>query len=354
MSRTVTKNHSFNILVTGGAGFLGKHIVKEFLSLESPVNVGQIRVFDLQKYPDPGDLEDTRLSCVQSDIRNPVALHDACKNIDIVIHAAAIVDWGTHSEIEVYEVNVDGTKNVIHACKENKVPVLIFTSSLDSVYNGKPLIDIDENLAFPEKHSNMYCHSKYLSERMVLDANEDKLRTAVLRPADIYGEGDPYHIDSLINMAKNGFYVRLGNGSSLCQHVYVGNMAYAHVLLSMAMIKDPCVVCGETYFITDGPGANFFKFFDQIVEGAGYTIWPRNLWLPQWFAYILGSMTEFIAFILRPFKHHNPKFSRFAVTYTCTDFTFSADKAKKEFGFYLKYGEKEALRRTVEYYKGQR
>jgi len=67
--------------------------------------------------------------------------------MDIVIHSAAIVDWGTRSEAEVYAVNLDGTIHVIQSCRENKVKYLVFTSSLDAVYAGKPLIDIDETIA---------------------------------------------------------------------------------------------------------------------------------------------------------------------------------------------------------------
>jgi nucleoside-diphosphate-sugar epimerase len=62
-------------------------------------------------------------------------------------------------------------------------------------------------------------------------------------------------------------------------------------------------------------------------------------------------LSEFIAFILRPIKHYNPKFSRFAVVYTCTDFTFSSDRAKKDFGFEPKYSVEEAIERTAEHYK---
>jgi nucleoside-diphosphate-sugar epimerase len=54
---------------------------------------------------------------------------------------------------------------------------------------------------------------------------------------------------------------------------------------------------------------------------------------------------------VRPIKHYNPKFSRFAVIYTCTDFTFSAKKAANDFGFIAKYNLEEALHKTITYYK---
>jgi nucleoside-diphosphate-sugar epimerase len=173
------------------------------------------------------------------------------------------------------------------------------------------------------------------------------LKTCSLRPADIYGEGDPYHIGSLIDMARGGFYVRLGNGKSKCQHVYVGNVAQAHVLAAAALLDGNDHIPGQAYFLSDGPPTNFFTFFDSFVEGAGYRIWPKNLWLPRWFAFTLGCISESIAFLIRPIKKYSPKMSRFAVTYTCTTYTFNADKARKDFGFIPKYSSQQAFDRSI-------
>ncbi|MDX2430020.1 MAG: hypothetical protein QNK35_03740, partial [Bacteroides sp.] len=90
---------------------------------------------------------------------------------------------------------------------------------------------------------------------------------------------------------------------------------------------------------------------DSIVEGIGYKIRPKNLWLPRWFAYSLGCISESIAFILRPIRKYSPKMSRFAVVYTCTDYTFSSDKARKDFNFVPKYSSTVAFDRTVDYFK---
>jgi nucleoside-diphosphate-sugar epimerase len=345
-----TENKSSNtpiVLITGGSGFLGSRIVSEFLDADSPVKAANVYIFDLKEYPGPAD---ERIRFIRGDIRNYEEVSKACKGMDIVIHSAAIVDWGTRSESEIYAVNVSGTENVIKACQENNVPYLVYTSSLDAIFGGKPLVGIDETVPYPEKHPNSYCRSKYLSEIMVKEANKNGLKTVILRPSDIYGEADPYHIDSLINMAKGGFYVRLGNGKPKSQHVYVGNMAYAHVLAGEALLNNKGVD-GNVYFITDGPGANFFHFFDKVVMGAGYKIWPKNLWLPRGFAYSIGFLSEMIALLVRPIKRYTPKFSRFAVIYTCTDFMFSSDKAKNELGFIPKYKDEEAFERTISYYR---
>lgn len=338
------------VLITGAAGFLGKVIVREILDPASPVKPSFVRIFDRKPYD--GTMDD-RIEAVIGDIRDKHAVDNACRGIDLVIHSAAIVDWGTYPDSEIYGVNTWGTENILQSCKRNGVKYLVFTSSLDAIYSGKPLVDVDETAPYPAEHTTSYCRSKYLAEKLVKESSGDGLISCILRPSDIYGEADPYHIGSLINMAKGGFYVRLGNGTAKCQHVYVGNCAYAHLLAASALMEGNPNLPGSVYFITDGPGSNFFRFFDQIVTGAGYRIRPKNLWIPRPIAYAMGATAEGIAWLARPFRKYQPKFSRFAVTYTCTSYTFNSEKARKEFGFVPRYAEAEALGRTSAYYRNQ-
>jgi nucleoside-diphosphate-sugar epimerase len=339
----------YRVLLTGGSGFLGTALRRELLDQTPPFPLKSLRILDLEtggEHP-----SDPRVEWIRGDVRDPVAVAGACREMDVVLHAAAIVDWGTRSEEEIMAVNLEGTRNVVRACTECGVKVMVYTSSLDVLFSGKPLRDVDETTPFPEKHGSSYCVSKTLAEKLVLGSNGNGLRTCSLRPADIYGEGDPYHIGSLIQMARKGFYVRLGNGKSRCQHAYVGNVAHAHVLAAAALLDGNGTIAGRAYFITDGPPSNFFTFFDAFVEAAGYSIRPRNAWLPRWFAYALGCISESVAFLLRPVHRYAPKMSRFAVTYTCTDYTFRPDRAEKELGFRPRYSRQEAFDRTVAYFR---
>jgi len=354
-----------SVFITGGSGFLGKALVDDLLNPGNPLQPKSFTVFDKAAYP--GEIAG-RFRFIQGDLLDYTLLREAMSGSDVVIHAAALVDWGTRPQQEVYDVNVTGTANVVRACLENNVRVLIYTSSLDVVYTGKSLRNIDEGQPYPGHHPNMYCRSKADAEKIVLAANNmatdsgpqnsdspaQPLLTSVLRPSDIWGEADPFHIGSLVDMAKGGFYVRLGDGTSLCQHVYVRNMARAHSLVAAALLSGNLTPAGQAYFITDGPPSNFFRFFDRIVAGAGYRIRPSNLWLPCWLAWTLGATAEFFAWLLRPVYRFYPKLSRFAVNYTCNDFTFRTDKASREFGYTPLFGEEEALEKTIAYYRNER
>lgn len=340
----------YKILVTGGSGFLGQAIVKELLGENAVLPIAELRIFALKEY---SGIEDQRIKPIQGDIRNWNLVNEACKGVDAVIHSAALVDWGIKRPEEIYVVNFNGTENVLNACQENGVKALVSTSTVDAVYTGKPLRDIDETISYPARYSNMYGQSKSEAEQLILRSNNDDLRTAAIRPADIWGEGDPYHLKALFNMADSGFYVRLGNGKAKCQHVYVGNCAHAHVLVAQALLEDNPKVGGQAYFITDGPAENFFTFFDRIVLACGYKIWPRNLWLPKSLAYIIGAISEFVSIMVRPIKYYNPSFSRFAVNYTCTDLTFNSNKAQDHFEFCVKYSPDMAMERTSAYYRNK-
>ena len=193
-------NNNPNILITGGSGFLGSRIVEEFLTTKSPLKPKTVKVYDKKDFEGPR-LEE--IVFIKGDIRDYELLELACEDVDIIIHCAAIIDWGTKSRKEVLDVNVKGTENVIKICKKKDIHHLVFTSSLDAVFTGSPLVDIKEDINYPKTYHSVYCESKVLGEKVVLQSRND-LNVCILRPSDIYGEADPYHIDSLVDMAKKG------------------------------------------------------------------------------------------------------------------------------------------------------
>ena len=164
------------VLITGGSGFLGKSIVAELFAEDSVLRPKEIRVLDLQPYA--GDYAD-RIHFISGDVRDVDSLNEAFKGVDLVIHSAAIIDWGLREESEVLDVNLGGTENVIRACLDQRVHSLVFTSSLDAVYTGRPLVDIDEDQPYPTGKQNAYCRSKTEGEKLVLKAHGDKLKTCI-------------------------------------------------------------------------------------------------------------------------------------------------------------------------------
>ncbi|MGI9591659.1 MAG: NAD-dependent epimerase/dehydratase family protein [Myxococcota bacterium] len=334
------------VLVTGGAGFLGRALLREL----AKVPLGELRVFDLaevdlHEFPD--------VVSRRGDVRDADAVFDACRGVDVVVHAASQIDWGHASSDELAEVNVGGTENVLRACRATRVRGLVYTSSMDAVCGTRPLVQVDETLPYPVRFTNEYARTKALAEQAVIRANTPELRTCALRPCGMFGEGDPYHVANVLRVVKAGnLPFRIGNGRAAFEHVYVGTVAHAHVLALRALLEPGSAVGGERYFITDEtPAVNFFEFMEPVLKELGYELPPRSRHLPYPVAWTLGALLEGVAWISRPVGRFAPTLTRSSVRFVGHDHTFVGDKARRELGYEPIYAESDALKRTVEWFR---
>lgn len=341
---------SVSICILGGSGFVGKALIRELTAQQPVITADRIRIMDLTEPELPED-PGMEIEFIKGDIRDRNCLERAFEGVDLVFHLAAVVDWGVIPEQEVYDINFNAPKLVTGVCKSSGVRYLVFTSSLDAIISGKPIVDADEKYPYPEKYPNAYCRSKALAEQHVASASDGSLLTAVIRPGGIYGEADPYHLGSLVELLKNGSYFRIGDGSAPVENVYVGNVAYGHLMAAKALIEGNSRVPGNIYFIGDHEAEGFFPFLERVLEKAGFNLPPANRYLPRIPLYILGCIAEGFAFILRPVHRFQPKLSRFAVNYITTQFTFTYDKAARDFGYKPKYSMEEAISRSAAYFQ---
>lgn len=342
-------------MLTGAAGFLGKAIRHELARSDSPLTGWrELRLFDIAPIDDAAE---NNTLVIRGDIRDLDTVRAACQGVDLVLHCAALIDWGRLPTEEVESINIGGTENIIEACRGAGVRNLVHTSTLDVIYSGQPLIDADETQPYPDTYVNDYCRSKAAGEQAALAANdtstENSLRVTVIRPSCIWGEGDPYHAASLIEMAKSGPVMRIGDGSARAQHSYVGNVAHGLLLAGKALLEGRDEVAGEVFFITDFPAKNFFDYMEPIVYGAGYQMLPWALSLPREPLYRVGAALELTARTLRPIVRFTPTLSRFAVNFVCQDFSLKTDKAARLLGYEPRYDEVEAFQRTIEFFAEQ-
>ena len=258
------------------------------------------------------------------DVCDPDCVRDACRDVDVVVHAASLVDWGQTTPERLEAVNLGGTQNVIDACREAGVRGLAYTSTMDVVCGASPVVDADETLPFPERFTNDYARTKARAEERVLAANGPELATCALRPCGMYGEGDPYHVSIGLRIVKeSGLPVRPGSGRARFQHVYVGNVAHAHVLAMRQIVDASAHIGGEAWFITDDtPVVNFFEFMEPILAALGYALPPRTRRLPYPVMLALGAAMESAAFLCRPFARIQPTLTRSSVRFVCHDHTF--------------------------------
>ncbi|KAI0247142.1 C-3 sterol dehydrogenase [Lactifluus subvellereus] len=222
--------HRDCFFVIGGSGFLGRHIVEALVARGDPV-----AVFDIvQRYHDT--------PFYSGDISDQAQVSDALKKsgATCIIHTASPTA-GLQDPALYWKVNVDGTRAVIAAAKENKVPKLVYTSSAGVVFNGQDLIDVDERIPLPDKPLDAYNESKAKAEELVLAANgTDGLLTVALRPAGIFGPGDRQAVPGFAKVLKEGrSHFQIGDNTNLFDWTYVGNVAYAHILAADKLVPRP-------------------------------------------------------------------------------------------------------------------
>lgn len=353
------------VVVTGGAGFLGRAVIRALAGEErEPVlRAREARVFDLR----PGlgsDQNGFSALPVPGDVRDGSALRRVCQGADVVLHLAAMVDWGVRPPALVRAVNVGGTANVVAACLTEGVPALVHVSSEDAVHDGGPICDGDESLPYPDRFPNAYCQTKSESERMALEANgellatpgpggQSHLRVATIRPCSIWGGGDAYHLESLLDMARRMPLPRMGNGRARFSGVYVDNAAHLVLLAAKALLEDRPGVAGEVFYATDYPARNFFDFFEPMLASQGLRMLPWRFAVPASLAYALGALNEAAAAAIRPVVKLTPKLSRYGVRFICQDHTYKTDKAARVLGYAPLLGEAEAVARTIAHYQKQ-
>ena len=133
-----------NILVTGGAGFIGKYLVKSLLEKGNSVTI--FDNFSNSTKESISSLIEMSVKIIEGDITKPLEIINAVKDHEIVIHLAAkiSVSESISNPLETYRVNVEGTKNILTACEKNNVKKLIAASSAAVYGEGNPNVKLTE------------------------------------------------------------------------------------------------------------------------------------------------------------------------------------------------------------------
>jgi dihydroflavonol-4-reductase len=180
-------------LVTGGTGFVGSHIARALSERGYQVRILRRTTSRLDAVND--------ITCEHfvGDVTDIESLRVAMKGVDWVFHVAAVADYWRSEPARIYEVNVDGTRNVLLAAEEMGVERVIFTSSAAAMGCGDDLRPVDETTRFNwDQHLTPYGHSKFLAEAEVYRAIRRGLDCVIVNPTVIIGPGDLNQISSSV------------------------------------------------------------------------------------------------------------------------------------------------------------
>ena len=183
------------ILITGGAGYIGSNLVKKLLDVNFKVRVLDNLVFGGE--PLVPFFNDSNFTLIKGDLTNHKDIEKAVKGCDLVIHLGALVFTGGEDlSTEVDTVNYTATKLLVMECIKNKIKHFLFFSTC-SVY-GKTNEKVDE--LSPVKPTNPYAFSKYMSEQFLLSPEiKSKITPIIFRLSTVFGLSPRMRFDLIIN-----------------------------------------------------------------------------------------------------------------------------------------------------------
>ena len=291
------------VLITGSAGYLGKNLYKH---LESSS-------FDVLGLMHEHKVKDQQM--IMGDLLEPKSFVDKIKNIDTVVHCAALV--GGYWPKNKYRVNTDGTFNILNAAIDQDIKRFIHISSLAVVDEFIDHHNSNENEPYPKKFRNHYITSKILAEKVVL-AKKDKIDVIILRPGWIWGPCEKNTFE-LIQMVKNNKFAFIGKGNNQTYFTHINNIIQT-IELALRNIN---ITSGEIFNITDGIKLTMVEFIDSIALEMNQSKITKHI--PIWLA-------NAIAFITERFKPGS-SLTRQNVAIMSKNLYFSTAKAEKILGY---------------------
>ena len=305
------------VFVTGGSGFIGSHVVQRLHEEGCEVTC---LILPHDAAPALVGVPHTR---VDGDLGSAAFLQKHMEGCELVIHLAAIYAiWLEEPEL-MFQVNVEGTRNIMKAAQKAGVKRVVHTSSIAAV-GVRPGTEIaDESTAFNDWNSpDPYVLSKYISELEALAANSEGLEVVAVNPAFPFGENDlaPTPTGRLIVNAMTGKMPFVVNGGF--NAVYVADVAEGHLLA--AVNGRP----GERYLLS-GHNVSYAEFADRLAAILGRK--QPKVKIPTKAAKTLGWMAEKFADHV---THKQPIATYRSISYTVgRHLYFSSQKAQDELGY---------------------
>jgi nucleoside-diphosphate-sugar epimerase len=322
------------VLVTGGNGFVGRHIVSALQDRGWAVRVLALPDEDTRW------LQDHDVVVYEGDISRPKTLVAPMRGARAVLHLAAMMDvW---RPIEDYRaVNVTGTENVCRAALAAGVSRLVHMSS-SSVYGmglGRPADESFPLAPFPDPYPITKAAGDVAVQRMIA---ENQLPAVIIRPDQIFGPGDHLHFGRMADQLAAGKGIIVGPGDNAMPFVYVTDVVQA-LLLAL----DHPIAVGQAFNITNDSPLTQQQLLEAIARETGGR--PPRVHVPYRALYAAGYLAERAA-ALTP-SRRRPPITRLGVAFFGTDNRYAIGKARRELGFQPLVDLRQGVRLTAAWYR---
>ncbi len=333
---SVSKNYP--TFVTGASGFIGGRIAERLLADGRKVRV-------LSRRPLP-ELEAKGAEVILGDLHDIHALERGCKSADTVFHVAGRVGvWGPRQDF--WRVNVEGTRNLITACRQAHVPRMVYTSSPSVVYNGGDLRNVDESAPLCVHAPCAYPTSKAAAEDEVRKAHSKDFHTVALRPHLVWGPGDRNIVPRVLALAKTGKLKIIGHGRNQVDLTHITNVVDAHLLAEGALLKPGGPAGGRAYFITNGEPVVLWDWINALLAELGQPAVTKKV--PLGVAFAVGGLLE--TFWRINGREGEPPMTRFVAKEMATDHYFNLTAARRDLGYHPLMTMAQGTKELIAHYK---
>lgn len=320
------------VLVTGGTGFTGKALVRRMLD-----EGHEVIALDCREGYKTAELRDWGAEVVIGSITDAAMVERCTRDVEVIHHVAAAFREIAASPSHYREVNVEGTRLLLDAALRQGVRKFVHCSTC-GVHGNVDHPPADENA--PIEPADYYQQSKYDAEPLVREYVAKGLKATILRPAAIFGPGDPGRFYMIFKQLSRGWFPMFGDGKVLYHPLYIDNFLDAFVLA-----MDESKGLGEPYLIADEEYMSIEELVRRAAAAMGV---PANFRrFPLWPVVAASHVVETLC---RPFGIEPPLHPRRVEWYQLTR-AFSIDKARRELGYRPRVGVDEGLRRACAWYR---
>lgn len=304
-------------LVSGATGFLGGQLTR-LLHQEGY----RVRIL-LHRRRDIDHLTAMGVETVEGDLLDPTSLARATDGQRIVFHTAGrVTDWGPREAY--FQVNAEGTANLVAACRESGVERLVHLSSLTVLGLPRTGESITEETPYADVR-DPYSASKQAGERLVREAHGGRgLATTVIRSGVIWGPGDITILPRIAALIRRKALPWIDHGRNLIGLSHVDNLSRGCILAAESPMAG-----GEVYHLTDGEEITARQAIIAIAEAMGAP--PPRISLPFRAVYGAAALVEAAARLTG--RETPPPVTRYAVRLVASDCRYDIGKARRELGY---------------------
>jgi len=322
------------VLVTGGTGFTGKALVRRMLD-----EGHDVIALDCKEGYKTAELREWGAQVVLGSVTEPEVVRRCMRGVEVVHHVAAAFREMNVSRGHYRAVNVEGTRNVLEAAREEGVRKFVYCSTCGVHGNVDHPPGAEDG---PIQPADYYQQTKYDAEPIVLDYCAKGLKATILRPAAIFGPGDPGRFRLIFKQVARGWFPMFGDGRVPYHPLYIDNFLDAFVLA-----MDEAKGVGQAYLIADAECVTIRDLVQRVAAAMDTEVRFRRF--PVWPVVGAGYVVEALC---KPFGIEPPIHPRRVDWYRQTR-AFKIDKAIRELGYRPRVGLDEGLRRAAEWYRSE-